>query len=56
MLGAALVAVGTLGAGSASADGPKNQQEAAVCSQLLGWVGLTPTTLGAVCTVQGTKG
>jgi len=40
----------------ASADGPKNEKEAAVCSQLLGSVvpGLVPTQ--TVCTVNGGSG
>ena len=54
-LGVVLAASLGLGVGTAAAaDGPKNEQESAVCGQVLGWaLSLTPSTLEAVCRVQG---
>lgn len=49
------VAIPLAAAVPAAADGPANAQEAAICKQLLAWatpVGITPTSVNAVCTVK----
>ncbi|WP_280698767.1 hypothetical protein [Kitasatospora sp. GP82] len=56
---AVLMAAPLVAAQPAVADGtngPKTPQEAAVCSALLGRLGLTPSSVAALCAVQGNAG